>query len=113
MRVFGLILGAIRLGVALIRKLKNSACPPDAPMTDDEVEAFLLAAASNATDAPDWRNSIVDLLKILRQDSSRGSRAELWVEMGHGDAYHGTAEQNVQLHADVTKKIRERELVIP
>ena len=110
MRVFGLILGAIRLGVAMLRKFKQ-AC--EGPMTDQEVEDFLVAAASDQPDAPDWRNSIVDLLKILRQDSSRGSRSELWAEMGHGDAYNGTAEQNIQLHKDVTKKIADRELVVP
>jgi uncharacterized protein DUF3597 len=111
---FGLILSAIRLGVAMLRKFRHpEGQPQQGPMTDDEVEQFLIAAADNVKDAPDWRKSVVDLLKILRQDSSYRARSELWAEMGHEVAYGGSAEQNVQLHKDVTKKIAERELVVP
>jgi Domain of unknown function (DUF3597) len=106
---FTLLLGAIRLGVRLLRKFH----PCEGPMTDAEVDRVLAMAAADKPGVPDWRNSIVDLLKIMEQDSSFGARAEWWAEMGHRDIYSGTAEQNVQMHKEVTKKIAERELVVP
>lgn len=112
---FSMILSAITLGVALLRKFRYPSNVPasQGPMTDAEVDEFLIAAADNVRDAPDWRNSIVDLAKILRLDSSKGGRAELWMEMGHIDRYVGSAEQNIQLHADVMLRIKNRDPITP
>ncbi len=111
MRIFPLILGAIVFGVRLLRKLHP--VPYEGPMTDEEVENLLITAAEDRPGAPDWKGSIVDLMKILDQDASFGNRRELWAEMGHTDAYTGSAEQNVQLHKDVTAKIASREMTVP
>ena len=111
MRVFNLILGAIAFGVRLLRK--HHAVPCEGPYTDQEVENLLSIAADARPEFPDWKNSIVDLLEILGVQSGFGNRRDLWAEMGHGDVYQGTAEQNIQLHADVTAKIASRELVVP
>ena len=111
MRVYDLILGAIRLGVALRRKLLPT--PPIGPMTDDEVRATLQAAAQDQPDANDWQNSIVDLMKILRLDSSFKNRTDLWAELSCDKTYEGTAEQNQQLHAALITRIAHRGLTVP
>ena len=43
-----------------------------------EVREMLSELAQNVPEATDWDGSIVDLLKILRLESSFGSRVTLW-----------------------------------
>jgi hypothetical protein len=102
------IIGVITALVALRRKHQPS--PPVGPMTDEEVRAMLAELAPDVPDATDYGNSIVDLLKVLRLPSDKSSRRVLWEEMKHEGAYVGSAEQNVQLHADVMKKLADREI---
>ncbi len=109
MPVFTMILGAIIALVYMRRKLMP--VPPAGPMTSAEVQAMLAELAPGAPEADNWANSIVDLLKVLRQDSSAHNRSALWAEMGHTDLYKGSAEQNITLHADVMKAVAERKIV--
>jgi Domain of unknown function (DUF3597) len=60
---------------------------------------------AQASDAKNWRSSIVDLMKLAGMDSSLDARRELAKEVGISD-YHGTADQNKQLHREVMKKIQ-------
>lgn len=109
MPIFGIIFGAIVALIAMRRK--HMPNPPAGPMTSAEVQAMLVEMSSGVPEANNWANSIVDLLKVLRQDSGFGDRAELWREMGHSTKYDGTGEQNIQLHADVMKAVGERKIV--
>ena len=52
-----------------------------------------------------WRQSIVDLLKLLDIDSSLGSRKQLATELGYKGALDGSAEMNVWLHKAVMEKL--------
>lgn len=73
-----------------------------------QVATELDKLAAESSDRLDWRNSIVDLLKALKLDSSPSARTTLWQEMGHTDAYAGSADQNVALHRDVVNKVAAR-----
>ena len=61
----------------------------------------------------DWRNSIVDLLKLLDLDSSLTARKELAAELGVNAGAHGTAEQNIALHKAVMRKLEENGGKVP
>ncbi len=69
----------------------------------DVVAVLEEKAAANPEDL-DWKVSIVDLLKLLDLDSSYAHRKELAAEMGI-EGYHGTAEQNIELHKAVLAKL--------
>jgi hypothetical protein len=55
----------------------------------------------------DWRQSIVDLMKALKLDSSLGARKLLAKELGYGGALDGSAEMNTWLHRQVMTKLAE------
>lgn len=78
------------------------------PRSHADVEALL---DKREVDRPglDWRNSIVDLLKLLDLDSSLEARKDLAEEIGIFN-YTGTPEQNVNLHARTIEKIAHRKL---
>ena len=55
----------------------------------------------------DWRQSIVDLMKALKLDSSLGARKQLAQELGYSGALDGSAEMNTWLHRQVMTKLAE------
>jgi hypothetical protein len=60
-----------------------------------------------------YRESIVDLLKLLDLDSSLDARKELAQELGVNAGAHGSAEQNIALHKAVMKKVAENGGIVP
>lgn len=82
-------------------------------MTPTEVSTALDDLASNGSGRLDWRNSIVDLMKLLNLDSSLAARRTLATELGHDGAFDGTAEQNIWLHKKVLARVAERNIKIP
>ena len=73
-----------------------SANPPQrAPISEVDVEARL--DAMPGADALNWRTSIVDLMKLIKVDSSYEARKELAQELGDTN-YSGSAEDNIALH---------------
>ncbi len=75
-------------------------------------EAMAIALDKMAAQRPeklDWRNSIVDLMKLTNQDSSLAHRERWAKELGYPGPYGGTAEMNNWLHkrvmADLAKKL--------
>jgi hypothetical protein len=54
-----------------------------------------------------WEESIVDLMKLLKLDSSLGARKQLAKELGYTGALDGSAEMNVWLHKQVMTKLAE------
>ena len=64
-----------------------------------------LAGAQN--EQYNWKQSIVDLMKLLKLDSSLSARKQLAQELGYTGALDGSAEMNVWLHKQVMTKLAE------
>jgi Domain of unknown function (DUF3597) len=76
-----------------------AAAPPVAQAVD--VEAVLTKIAQDKGAPSNWRQSIVDLLKLLDMDSSLNARKELGNELNVHVGADGSAEQNIALHKAV------------
>ena len=88
--------------------------PKPAPMAEVDVVAKLDAMAAKNPAKLNWKNSIVDLLKLLEIDSSYEARKELAVELGcPAFEMADSARMNVWLHKTVMKKIAENGGNIP
>jgi 3-oxoacyl-ACP reductase-like protein len=75
-----------------------TAAPAAQPV---DVEAVLTKIAAGKGGASNWRQSIVDLLKLLDMDSSLTARKELGNELNVHVGADGSAEQNLALHKAV------------
>ena len=84
------------------------------PMTQEQVEAMIQGVA-DTTGRKDynWKQSIVDLMKLLNLDSGLGARKQLAQELGYTGALDGSAEMNVWLHKQVMAKLMESGGVVP
>ncbi|MFC3124483.1 DUF3597 domain-containing protein [Pseudoroseomonas globiformis] len=60
-----------------------------------------------------WRNSIVDLMKLLGLDSSLDNRKELAKELGYTGDTNDSATMNIWLHKQVMTKLGENGGVVP
>ncbi len=87
-----------------------AAVTPAAPV---DVEAVLTSMAEIDGGGGNWRTSIVDLLKLLKLDSSLEARKELADELGVHAGEAGSAEQNIALHKAVMKKLAENGGQVP
>jgi hypothetical protein len=83
-------------------------------MTREQVEAMIQRVA-DTTGRKDynWKQSIVDLMKLLNLDSSLAARKQLAQELGYTGAFDGSAEMNVWLHKQVMAKLMESGGVVP
>ena len=77
------------------------------PISRADVEAILQKLAAEQKEDYDWSKSIVDLMKLLKLDSSLGAREQLAQELGYTGALDGSAEMNVWLHKQVMTKLAE------
>jgi hypothetical protein len=75
--------------------------PAQAAPQPVDVEAVLTKIAAAKGGASNWRQSIVDLLKLLDMDSSLNARKELANELEVHVGADGSAEQNIALHKAV------------
>jgi hypothetical protein len=76
------------------------------PMTREQVEAKIQKIADDTGRKNyDWKQSIVDLMKLLDLDSSLAARKELAQELGYTGKLDGSAEMNVWLHKQVMSKL--------
>lgn len=75
----------------------------EGPMSQKAMEEALdkQAAGTNL----DWRNSIVDLMKLTGQDSSLPARENLAREIGYVGKLDGSAEMNLYLHREVMARL--------
>lgn len=75
--------------------------PPPPKATAAEIDAKLIAKRdSNPKYAGlDPVGSMVDLLKVFDQPSSKEARAEIWYQMGFKDQFIGSVEQNTTMMA--------------
>ena len=83
------------------------------PMATVDVAANLDALAKASKEKFDWRKSIVDLMKLLKLDSSLGSRKELAKELGYTGDMNDSATMNVWLHKQVMTKLAENGGKVP
>jgi hypothetical protein len=84
-----------------------------APMQNVDIEAVLSQFAAQKGGGGNYRQSIVDLLKLLDLDSSMNARKELAEELNVHAGAHGSAEQNIALHKAVMRKIEENGGKVP
>jgi hypothetical protein len=123
MSIFGNIMSAIfgskpagTSSAASSTAASGSATPPasSAPAAGSptsaasvDVEAVMNELASKNKEKLNWRTSIVDLMKLLKLDSSLASRKELAKELGYKDSTDDSAAMNIWLHKQVMKKLAE------
>lgn len=84
-----------------------------AQLQNVNIDAVLSDLAKKKGGGGNYKESIVDLLKLLDLDSSLDARKELAGELGVNAGPHGSAEQNIALHKAVVKKIGENGGKVP
>jgi len=90
------------------------APPAPVPIPVVDVMANMAALAAKNPQKLNWKESIVDLLKLLGIDSSLAARKELATELGCPPEKMGdSAQMNMWLHKTVLKKIAENGGNIP
>jgi hypothetical protein len=72
-----------------------------------EVEAMIAKLAAGQKVQYNWRQSIVELMKLLNLDSSLNARKQLAQELGYKGSLDGSAEMNIWLHKQVMTKLAE------
>jgi Domain of unknown function (DUF3597) len=129
MSIFGNIASAI-FGRSSATPAGTSAAAPAAPaakgtatvggapatgkaMTRGDVEAIIQKVADGQREKLNWQQSIVDLMKLLKLDSSLSARKQLAQELGYKGSLDGSAEMNIWLHKEVMTKLAESGGVVP
>jgi len=123
MSIFGSIVNAIfgtakTVGGAIAGAATAATGSPAAtkpkPMTRQEVEAMIQKKADETGRSNyNWKQSIVDLMKLLDLDSSLNARKQLAQELGYTGALDGSAEMNIWLHKQVMAKLMESGGTVP
>ena len=78
-----------------------------------DVDAVLKEMASKKGGGGNYRESIVDLLKLLDLDSSLEARKELAKELNVNAGAHGSAEQNIALQKAVLRELQKNGGKVP
>ena len=78
-----------------------------------DVESVLTGLAAKAGQPLNWRQSIVDLMKLLDLDSSLTARKELATELHYTGDTNDSASMNVWLHKQVMQKLAENGGKVP
>jgi hypothetical protein len=78
-----------------------------------DVEAILTKMEDEGDEDLNWRQSIVDLMKLLKLDSSLTARKSLAQELGYTGALDGSAAMNIWLHKQVMTKLAENGGKVP
>ena len=125
MSVFGSLMGKILGNSARASEAKANAARPAAPAAPAtprttpassvataappavDVELVLETMAAGNQQKLDWRNSIVDLMKLVGIDSSLANRKALAQELGYTGDTNNSAAMNVWLHKEVMRKLAE------
>ena len=83
------------------------------PMAQVDVEAVLSGLAAKNKEKLDWRKSIVDLMKLLKLDSSLAARKELAKELHYTGDMNDSASMNIWLHKQVMQKLADNGGKVP
>jgi hypothetical protein len=116
MSIFGKIVSAIfgnrsasagaATGTASPSTVPSAGAGGGKPMSRAEVEAMIQKIADDTGRSNyNWKQSIVDLMKLLDLDSSLSARKELAQELGYTGALDGSAEMNIWLHKQVMERL--------
>jgi|SRR5689334_17937563 hypothetical protein len=89
------------------------AQPVAAPAAPVDVAAIMDNLAAQSTQRLDWRNSIVDLMKLINLDSSLAARKELAQELSYAGDMNDSASMNIWLHKQVMTKLAENGGKVP
>lgn len=89
------------------------SAPAAAPQSAVDVEAVLTKLAAQNKEKLDWRRSIVDLMKLLKLDSSLSARKALAKELHYTGNPNDSASLNVWLHKQVMIKLAENGGKVP
>lgn len=82
-------------------------------ITQVDVAAILNRLASENKQKLDWKNSIVDLMKLVGMDSSIGARKTLASELHYTGDTNDSAAMNIWLHKEVMRKLAENGGKVP
>ncbi|HJZ32541.1 MAG TPA: DUF3597 domain-containing protein [Hyphomicrobiaceae bacterium] len=85
---------------------------PAAP-TPVDVAAVMDKLAAASSEDLDWRKSIVDLMKLLKLDSSLTTRRQLAKELKFSGNMQDSAAMNIWLHKEVMVKLAENGGKVP
>ena len=77
------------------------------PAQPVDVAGLLSKLAEKSDEDLDWRRSIVDLMKLLKLDSSLASRKRLAQELGYAGSMSDLAAMNIWLQKQVMTKLAE------
>ena len=122
MSIFGSIMSAIVSSAKSVAASVTSTAtaapaapttPAAAPMQQIDVEAVLTGLASKNPEKLDWRRSIVDLMKLLKLDSSLTARKQLAQELHYSGDTNDSASMNIWLHKQVMQKLAENGGKVP
>lgn len=92
--------------------IADATAPKAVPVVDVMAQMEKLAAESK--EKLNWKVSIVDLLKLLKIDSSYAARKEMAVELGcPAEKMADSAQMNMWLHKTVLQKIADNGGNIP
>ncbi|MEX2128654.1 MAG: DUF3597 domain-containing protein [Xanthobacteraceae bacterium] len=106
MSILSNIIDAI-FGKAEASATAPGSAPGTAPggMPQVDVEAILTKLASENKEKLDWRRSIVDLMKLLKLDSSQTARKQLAKDLNYTGDTNDSAKMNIWLHKQVMQKL--------
>ncbi len=86
---------------------------PGTPMSSVDVAGVLDKLEEDHDEDLEWRKSIVDLMKLLKLDSSLKARKELATELKYTGDMGDSATMNVWLHKQVMTKLAQNGGVVP
>jgi Domain of unknown function (DUF3597) len=92
---------------------KASSASAGASAAPVDVAAMLTKLAASNKERLDWKKSIVDLMKLLKLDSSLAARKELADELHYTGDKNDTATMNIWLHKQVMLKLAEHGGKVP
>lgn len=125
MSLFNSILSKFGFATANANPIADASAPaPDpqagadvgspAPMGSVDIADKMEQLAAANAEKLDWRNSIVDLLKLLGIDSSLAARKELAIELAcPADKLADSGSMNTWLHKAVLQKLAANGGVVP
>jgi hypothetical protein len=105
--------GGIQAGGTATGGTATGGTQAAAPQQSVDVEAVLTALAAKNPQKLNWRQSIVDLMKLLDLDSSLESRKQLAQELHYSGDMNDSASMNIWLHKQVMQKLAENGGKVP
>ena len=100
-------------GVVNGNQVRQAGAPAAAPAAaaggaipvSNDPNAILEAKARSQGGKLDWKNSVVDLMKLLGVDSSMDTRKKLAAKLGYKGDTSDSAKMNMWLHDQIMKKV--------